>query len=75
MENQNFSANRQAEMERNTEATLMKQRQQVNNYLADKSGALSVRWGNYPAPPTLEAATATSLSVLSYSPTIKLRLT
>ena len=28
-----------------------------------------MRWGNYPAPPTLEAATATSLSVLSYSPT------
>ena len=28
-----------------------------------------MRWGNIPAPPTLEAATATSLSVLSYSPT------
>jgi hypothetical protein len=28
-----------------------------------------VRWGNFPAPPTLEAASETSLSVLSYSPT------
>jgi hypothetical protein len=37
--------------------------------LRPKAGALSVRWGNYPAPPTLEAATPTSLSVLSYSPT------
>jgi len=28
-----------------------------------------VRWGNPAAPPTSEAATETSLSVLSYSPT------
>ena len=49
----------------------MNRTQNSKKLLSPKAGALCVRWGNSPAPPTLEAANSSSLSVLSYSPTSK----